>query len=315
MKTKISLLALTLFAIILSSCNTTANKNTIKVGYLPMVSSLTHFVAVENGYYKDEGLEVQAQQIMTSNLIAQDLVAGHIDVAIELSIIPLLKQLENSPNAAKIFSISSITRENGFDGVLVKSNSQLMKLEDIAGKKIGVFPGTTAKNSLSDIFKTQFPNLELPIFVELDPIVHIQSLENGDIDALFAYEPTLTLGIMKNGFNKISNSIYAIQYSPNPIGVGAVNDKWWAKNLETAKAFFTAIDRAVEFIENNPIEARRILAKATDLDENIANEMNIMPLSLSTQIDYNNLKGYLDVLKNLGEIDETPFPKDICIHE
>ena len=87
------------------------------------------------------------------------------------------------------------------------------------------------------------------------------------------------------------------------------------ENLETAKAFFKAIDSAVEFIENNPLEARRILTKATDLDENIANEMNIMPLSLSTQIDYNNLKGYLDVLKNLGEINETPSPKDICIHE
>ncbi len=315
MKTKISLLALALFAIVLSSCTTTPHKNAIKVGYLPMVSSLTHFVAVENGYYKDEGLDVQAQQIMTSNLIAQELVAGNIDAAIELSIIPLLKQLAQSPNAAKIFSISSITSENGFDGVLVQSNSPLVKLEDIAGKKIGVFPGTTAKNSLSDIFKTQFPNLELPIFVELDPVVHIQSLENGDIDALFAYEPTLTLGIVENSFQEISSSIYAIQYSPNPIGVGAVNDKWLTENPETAKIFFKAIDRAVEFIENNPIEARKILAKATDLDENIANEMNIMPLSLSAQIDYNNLKGYLDVLEKLGEITETPSPKDICIHE
>jgi len=280
-----------------------------------MVSSLTHFVAVEKGYYKDEGLDVQAQQIMTSNLIAQELVAGNIDVAIELSIIPILKQLEKAPNAAKIFSISSITSENGFDGVLVQSNSQLVKLEDIAGKITGVFPGTTAKNSLYDIFKKQYPDLALPVCIELDPIVHIQSLANGDIDALFAYEPTLTLGIVNNSFHKISNSIYAIQYSPNPIGVGAVNDKWLVENPETAKAFFTAIDRAVEFIENNPIEARRILAKATDLDENIANEMNIMPLSLSTNIDYTNLRGYLDVLKNLGEIDETPPPKDICIHE
>lgn len=85
-------------------------------------------MAVEIGYYKDEGLDIQAQQIMTSNLIAQDLVAGHIDVAIELSIIPLLIQLEKSPNAAKIFSISNITSENGYDGILVKSNSPLVKL-------------------------------------------------------------------------------------------------------------------------------------------------------------------------------------------
>jgi len=315
MKSKLALFALTIFALVLSSCNTTTKNKKIKVGYLPMVSSLTHFVAVEKGYYKDEGLEVEANPIKTSNLIAQDLVAGHIDVGIELSIVPLLKQLENSPNSAKIFSISSITSENGFDGILVKSNSTMTKLEDLAGKKVGVFPGTTAKKSLAEIFKTKFPNLELPTFIELDPPLHIQSLENGDIDGLFTYEPTMTLGIIKNGFKKISTSIYAMQYSPNPIGIAAINNKWLKENPETAKAFFRAIDKAVDFIKKNPAEARQILAKATKLDTNVANAMNIMPLSASTQIDFNNLKGYLDVLKNIGEIKSTPNPQDICVKQ
>ena len=109
---KFPLVAFTFLAIALSSCNSCNNQQPqnkkIRVGYLPMVSSLTHFVAVEKGYYKEEGLEVEANPIKTSNLIAQDLVAGHIDVGIELSIVPLLKQLENSQNSAKIFSISSI---------------------------------------------------------------------------------------------------------------------------------------------------------------------------------------------------------------
>lgn len=318
-KNKLSLLAITLVAILLSSCNscnTTQKNNKIKVGYLPMVSSLTHFVAVEKGYYKEEGVEVEANPIKTSNLIAQDLVAGHIDVGIELSIVPLLKQLENSPNSANIFSISSITSENGFDGILVKANSPLTKLENLAGKKVGVFPGTTAKNSLSEIFKTNFPTLELPTFIELDPPLHIQSLENGDVDALFTYEPTLTLGIVNKGFKKISTSIYAMQYSPNPIGVGAVNEKWLEENPETAKAFFRAIDKAVEFIKNNPTEARQILTKEpTNLDKKVADAINIMPLSASTQIDFNNLKGYLDVLKKISEIKTTPNPQDICIKQ
>jgi len=315
---KLSVLAIFALAIMLSgcnSCNNAVHNKKIKVGYLPMVSSLTHFVAVEKGYYKEEGLEVEANPIKTSNLLAQDLVAGHIDAVIELSIVPLLKQLENSPNSAKIFSISSITSENGFDGILVKSNSTLTKLEDLAGKRIGVFPGTTAKNTLADIFKTKFPYIQLPTFVELDPPLHIQSLENGDIDGLFTYEPTLTLGIVKNGFKKICTSIYAMQYSPNPIGIAAVNNKWLLENPEAAKAFFQAIDKAVEFIKNNPTEARKILAKATNLDENVANAMNIMPLSASTQIDFNNLKGYLDVLKNIGEINSTHNPLDICIKQ
>jgi ABC-type nitrate/sulfonate/bicarbonate transport system substrate-binding protein len=316
---KIPLFAIAIFSLVLSSCNSCNQQppqsKKIKIGYLPMVSSLTHFVAEEKGYYKEEGLEVEANPIKTSNSIAQDLVAGHIDAAIELSIVPLLKQLENSPNSAKIFSISHITSENGFDGILVKANSLMTKLEDLAGKKVGVFPGTTAKNSLTEIFKTKFPDLTLPTFVELDPPLHIQSLESGDVDALFTYEPNLTLGIIKNNFKKISTSIYAIQYSPSPIGVAAVNQKWLEANPETAKSFFRAIDKAADFIQKNPTEARQILAKATKLDANVANTMNIMPLSASTQIDLNILKGYLDVLKNIGEIKSTPNPQDICIKQ
>ncbi|MBK9271923.1 MAG: ABC transporter substrate-binding protein [Saprospiraceae bacterium] len=315
---KISVLAVMTFAILLSSCNScnnTTHDQKIKVGYLPMVSSLTHFVAVEKGYYKEEGLEVEANPIKTSNLIAQDLVTGHIDAGIELSIVPLLKQLENSPNAAKIFSISNITSENGFDGIVVKSTSSITKLEELSGKKVGVFPGTTAKNSLAEIFKRNFPTLALPTFIELDPPLHIQSLESGDIDALFTYEPTLTTGIVKSNFKKISTSIYAMQYSPNPIGIAAMNQKWLEENPETAKSFFRAIDKAVIFIKENPAEARQILAKSTNLDSKVADAMNIMPLSLSTQIDQNNLKGYLDVLKNLGEIKTVPNTQDICIKQ
>lgn len=313
---KLPRIAICLIAILLpgcNSCNTAQKNNKLKVGYLPMVSSLTHFVAVEKGYYKDEGLDVEANPIKTSNLIAQDLATGNSDVGIELSLVPLLKQLESAPNSIKIFSVSSITSENGFDGILVKPNSPLTKLEDLSGKKIGVFPGSTAKNSLAEIFKAKFPNLPLPAALELDPSLHIQSLETGDIDALYTYEPTLAIGIVKNGFRKISTSIYAMQQSPNPIGVAAVNAKWLEDNPEKAKAIFRAIDKAVDFIEKNQLEAKQILAKATNVDVNVANTMNIMPLSPSTKIDYESLRKYMEILKNMGEIKSVPNPQDICI--
>ncbi len=309
---KIFSFAILLATMVFSGCSNQPKNKKIKVGYLPMVSSLTHFVALEKGYYKDEGLDVEANPIKTSNSLAQDLIAGHIDVAIELSIVPLLKQLEMSTNAVKIFSISNITSENGFDGIVVKSNSTLTKLEDLSGKKVGVFPGSTAKKTLATIFRNRYPTLELPIFFELDPSLHIQSLETGDIDALFAYEPTLTLGIYKNGFKKVSTSVYAMQYSPNPIGVAAVNTKWFDDNPKLAKSFFRAIDRAVSFIEQYPTEARKILVKSTKVDPNIAEKMNIMPLSESTNIDFENLDGYLEILKNMGEIKINPKAFNIC---
>ena len=151
------------------------------------------------------------------------------------------------------------------------------------------------------------------MFVELDPPLHLQSLENGDIDALFTYEPTLTLGKVKSGFVQISTSIYAMQQTPNPIGVAAANSKWVDENPHAANAFFQAIDKAVEFIRTNPEEAKQILARSTNLDADVAKAMHIMPLSKSTEIDFKSLEAYLRVLKDLGEINELPSAKDLCI--
>jgi len=287
----------------------------VKVGYLNMVSSLTHFVAIEKGYYKEQNLEVTGNPIKTSNLITQELVTGHINVGIELAIIPILKQLEKSPDTIKIFSTSNITTENGFDAVLVKSSSSINNLEDLAGKKVGGFPGSTAKVSFTQLFIKKFPNLEPPTFIQMTPNLHIQSLETGDIDALFAYEPVLSTGKVKYGFKQIFPSVYGSQFSPNPIGVGAVNQQWLESNPETASLFFIAIDKSLDFINNNPKEAKSILAKATKIDDEIAQNMNTLPLSKSSEIDLVNLDKYLELLQKLEEIDALPNATSISINQ
>lgn len=125
-----------LLAILLVSCGKRADATlkTIRVGYLPMVSSLTYFVALEKGYFEEEKIDVRGTPIKTSNGIAQDLVAGNIDAAIELSIVPLLKMSENAPPKFRVFSISAITETNGFDGVLVRADSPITSLDDLSGK-------------------------------------------------------------------------------------------------------------------------------------------------------------------------------------
>lgn len=287
--------------------------NHVRVGYLPMVSSLTYFIAAENRYFIEEGLDVEATPIKTSNGIAQDLATGNIDAAIELSVVPLLKTIEADVPKFKIFSTSKITVENGFDGILVKADSKINSLQDLSGKKVGTFPGATAINIFTSVFSKEYPNKPLPIFVPIDPSRHIQNLASGDVDALHAYEPALTIGIVKHGFKKIEGSIYGRQFSPSPIGVAAVNADWLNKNTDTAKAFIRAIDRAVQFIENHSSEARDILAKYTGTPKEVTNTMNIMPMSLSTNVDYENLKTYVEMLTTIQESPEIKDAKALLV--
>lgn len=323
MNLKFRTFAILISILLLTSCNQNPKSTTkdqtevenVKVGYLPMVSSLTHFVAVEKGFYKEQGLNVEAAEIKTSNLIAQELAAGHINIGVELALTPLLKQNEISKNSIRIFSTSNITTENGFDAILVKSDSKINSLDKLSGKKIGGFPGSTAKVSLLNLFSKLYPKLSPPIFIELAPNLHIQSLENNEIDALFAYEPVLSTGIVKFEFRKIFPSVYGSQFTPNPIGVAGVNASWYNSNIENATKYFIAIDKAIDFINSNPDESRIILAKATNIEIDIAKNMNILPLSKSKEIDMVNLDKYITILINLKEISLPVKAADICIKQ
>lgn len=299
--------------VLLYGCKKDENDAVISVGYLPMVSGLTHFVALDQGFYSAEGIEVDAQSISSSNALAGDVVSGNIDAVIELAIVPLLQELEDDSGSAMIFSTSMITTENGFDGIVVKNDSPANSFEDLAGKKVGVFPGSTAQNTLLTLFSDLYPDLALPVCDELAPDMQLQSLLSDEIDALFAYEPELTTGIVNHELKQITTSLYAMQYSPSPIGVGSVNVEWVNANPGLAKRFYTAIDKSIMFIRENPVQAAEILAVATGIDEEVAAGMHIMPMSLSTEIDLENLDGYIDILFDMGEISSQPMASDICI--
>jgi ABC-type nitrate/sulfonate/bicarbonate transport system substrate-binding protein len=309
-KLVISLIFISVF--VFQSCKN--DDKVVKVGYLPMVSSLAHFVAKDQGYYEQEGIKIAGSQISTSDQIANDLVAGQINAAIELSLTSLLQSVEkNTSNTSivKIYSMSNITEENGFDGIIVRKESPVLELKDLSGKKVGLFPGSTAKNFLTTVFEQHYPELPLPEMIPLKADLQIQQLESGHIDALFAYESNLTTGMVKHQFRKICPSIYAMHFSPSPIGVAAFNSSWEERNPGLAVAYLRAIDKAIVFIRENPIKAREILVKATGYDPEIASSMNIMPMSLSSEVNKPLLLEYFKSLKVMGEISVVPVIENI----
>jgi NitT/TauT family transport system substrate-binding protein len=291
-----------------------AEFDTVTMGYLPMISSLTYFVAVDQGYFMDEGLEVDSIPITTSNDIASSLFAGDIAIGVELSVVPLLRQAQGLQQAPfLIFSTSRIEAEGGFDSILVMADSPYQSLEDLSGKAIAVFPGTTAQNTVLEVFASRYGDLEPPKPDPMLPSGHLAALESGDVSALHAYEPFLTIGLKQRNMRRIETSLYAEQMhpDPNPIGVAAVNRDWAEANPEVAAKAIRALDRAAEFIDKYPVKARLIASEYTGIDAQIVSDMNVMPMSKSASVDVAGLDKYFEILVRMGEVPEVPPASDI----
>ena len=93
------------------------------------------------------------------------------------------------------------------------------------------------------------------------------------------------------------------------IQVNLIEHKFYTDDEE----YRNLIDKAVEFIKKNPEEVRKIIAKSMFIDSAIASKMNIMPNTLSKEIDFQNLDDYIQLLKTNGFINSTPKAKEICV--
>lgn len=277
----------------------------IRVAFQPISQTWPHYIAEELGYYKDAGLIVKAAQIDTSNQLVQDLIAGHVDVGFNFSVVPLLAQVARGAEPPVVFNSNLTTPKQWIDAIVVRADSPIRELSDLGGKKVGVFPGTTAQRMLLAVFKEQFPNLQPPIPVAIAPPLQLGELANGGIDALHAYEPNLAIGVTKNGYRVVGGSIFALFADPNPMGVGAFNRRWAKENPDAAKAFLGAYDKAAQLISVDRKRAVEILNKRTKLDPEVAHALRYVVPTKAESFPQGSFQRFSDKLHTLGEIEKS----------
>jgi ABC-type nitrate/sulfonate/bicarbonate transport system substrate-binding protein len=272
------------------------------VGYLNITASLPLFIAEERGFFTEEGVKHEATPIATSNQLVDGLAAGNLDAVPESSAVPVLAVELQSPGRLKVFSTSAITKKAPFDALLVKENSSITKLSDLAGKRIGVFPGSTAATLLKKYLADSQVDVSKIVFLPMPAQNQLTGLIEGSVDAVHAYEPTTAIAMNKGGIRKLFGSVYAEMLDPNPQGVAAVSTKFVREHPETAKKVIRAMERAMVFMRDNEAEARQIMAKRLKLDEPVAKSSVFLYMLPHREIDRSTVQKYSDMLTTLGEL-------------
>jgi ABC-type nitrate/sulfonate/bicarbonate transport system substrate-binding protein len=288
---------------------------TVKIGYLNNTGSLPLFVAEEKKFFTEEGIQEEATPIATSNQLVDALVAGNLHAFPESSAYPVLAVELQSPGRLKIFSASAITRQRPFDVLLVKENSPITKLSDLAGKRIGVFPGSTATSLLRKYLKDS--NLEVSgiTFVPIPPQTQVGALLEGSIDALHAYEPTAAIALARGGVRKMFGSVYAELLEPNLQGVGVVSTRFLREQPEAARKVIRALEKAMSFMRQNEAETRQIMGRRLKLEDRVAQTSVLLDVQPHAELDRVALQKCADMLSGLGELKGQLHVDDLIYRE
>jgi NitT/TauT family transport system substrate-binding protein len=244
----------------------------VTIGHLAVVPSLPTYVAMEKGFFTEQGLEPELVLFQSGTDIVDALVAGRIDAECMGAITGNWFAAQGAPDKFKIFLVYAA--DSNVDNtmvVVVKKDSSMKDLKGLQGKKVGTFPGATSVALAKAIIRKKTDPNKV-IFTEIPPPNMIQALAAGQIDAYFSPEPFGMIAVYQGIGRYLIKSPCTLLGLKKGIVGGAFSfsAKFLQERPEVAKKVKAAIEKGADYIKTNEQEARGFLSKYTPLPPPVA---------------------------------------------
>lgn len=272
---------------------------TVRIGYEAILPDYAYFVAKEQGYFEEEGLEVEVVQFNTTNEQALALMAGEVDMIPNSSLTLLLAAEVEQPGRFRVFMA------NGDLGnkVLVRTGSPVTSIEELSGATIGTFPGTTMLTYGTLSLAPYFENTDPPTLIGMSPPSLIEALATEQLDAIFPVEPIATVALKEGVAKEILDNPLGNVMTPFTGGASALRMEFVKENPKAAAAAARAMNRAVDFIRENNEESRAILAQYTGFPAELLLDANVGYSWKLEEIDREAVQALADILSGAGVVE------------
>ena len=276
----------------------------VTVGVIPIVDVAPIYLGVDQGFFEDEGIEVTLESGQGGAAIVPGVVSGDFEFGFSNVTSLMLAAQENVPLKI-IANGAASTGKQGEDygGVVAKAGSGITDAAGLAGKRVAV-------NTLNNIGTTTVRasvreaggDPKAVEFVELPFPDMAAALDQGNVDAIWVVEPFLTLAVQAGGEVVASNFVDAADELT--VGTYFTSRQLIQENADLVDRFTAAIERSLEFAQENPDEVRAILGTYTEIDQAVIDAM-ILP-GWPTEVNRESLEQLAELGVEDGMLDEVP---------
>lgn len=277
----------------------------LKIAYSPSLCQAPLHIAVEKGFFEDEGIDAENIQVDAAH-VQEAIGADQVDAGFGL----IGKFLQPVENGLAIKFTAGI--HTGCIKIIAPKDSGINSVKDLKGKKIGVsgLAGAEtiiAKRVLTDAgisFDEKNPEAEFVVFSKNDLG---QALENGAIDAIAINDPTAAQFVQEYDLNVLIDTATTEKFADEYCCASFVSSKLAEEHPDIAAAFTRAILKASVYVEEHPKETAQIqldndyVTGDVDFNANLLKSYNYIP---SVQGGYDAIKLSVQQLSQIGILKE-----------
>lgn len=273
----------------------------ITLGLIPIIDVAPVYVGMEQGFFEEEGIELEISSGQGGAAIVPGVVSGEMDFGFGNSqslLIAVDGGLPLRVVASGVYSTGD-PEEDGF--TVISADPNIQGPEDLGDT-------TVAVNTVNAIGDTVVMASAEQAGVDPDSITFVEmpfssmnaSLEAGDIDAAWQVEPFVTLA-EDDGAHVVTNVLMDLA-DEFEISTFFATEDYANDNPDTVDAFVTAVNRSLEYSSDNPDEVRAILPEYLEIDEELADRV-ILP-GWQPSVSRSTFELYRDLSIDRGLISE-----------
>ena len=287
-----------------ASPGASGNLTPVTVGVIPIVDVAPIYLGVQEGIFEKHGLDVELTPAQGGAAIVPAITSGQMDFGFSNVTSLIIARSKGLPLQILASGSSSTGDQDAdFAAVMVKPESGIKEIADLAGKSIAVNTlNNISDSTISAAVQEAGGDAASIDYVEMPFPDMRAALEQDNVDAIAAVEPFVTMAKGDGATPVFSN--YAHPVDDLTVAVYFTSDQIAQQKSGETEAFTAAMKESQAFADANPDKVRGILPTYTQLDPAIIEQLTLP--KFAQEVNADSLEAIADISLKDGLIDEKP---------
>ena len=309
-------IAVLVAAVMIGSGPAAVAQDKVKVGVFPTASSLPYFVAIERGFFKEQNIEPETIRLIGGPPNIAAMISNQIEAAIVLVTIEAMNANLKKPGVAMYIGVHSQNKTYQMEQFVVRKGYSAESLKDLKGARIMSAPGpanvVAAKAVLAKVgLKEGDYTID-----QLDMSQHVNVMTAGTFDAGYTLEPQAStmrkLGVARTLEAGVITKYILGNENGNAFAAGcALTSDFIKARPDVARRFAAVWKKGIDFVNENPQEARKYLAKNTLTPEDVVDTVPMVRYFMAGDLTAEHKAEFQKFIDFSTEVGTVPEKVDI----